>query len=244
MRFDRWKLLSVFVLILGLSASALVACEDDPVATPDQANFRVTVRNTAGALQPLTPSVVALHEPGIRLFQPGSPAGAELERVAESGNNEPLTTALDAMTGVAAVGAAPGPEGPILPDQAGSVELQGSPDLRVSLVSMLVCTNDGFTGVDGIPLPRAVGETVTLRTAGYDAGTEQNTEAAGDLVPPCVMATTGSSGGTGEDQPGISEDEVVRHHPGVDADTDGGDILDDQHRWTDPVAEIVIERIG
>ena len=107
-----------------------------------------------------------------------------------------------------------------------------------------MCTNDGFTGLRSVRLPREVGETVTYRSDGYDAGTEQNTEARADLVPPCVMATTGSAGGTGADQPGVAEDEVIRHHPGIDADTDGDDVLDARHRWVDPVTRVEIERIG
>lgn len=243
MRAFRPRSLAVQLCAVLLFAPGLAACEDS-TGPGDQATFRVTITNSAGALQPLTPTLVLLHEPGFQILQVGSAASPELERIAESGNNEPLAMALEGMADVAAVGTAPGPNGPILPGEMGSVELEGSPDLRISLVSMLVCTNDGFTTVDGIPLPRSVGETVSLRTAGYDAGTEQNTEAQSDLVPPCVMATTGAAGGTGDDQPGVSEDDVIRHHPGIDADTDGDDILDAQHQWTDPVAMIEIERIG
>jgi hypothetical protein len=55
----------------------------------------------------------------------------------------------------------------------------------LSLASMLICTNDGFTGVDSLRLPRDVGDAVVVRSAGYDAGTEQNTEDFADIVPPC-----------------------------------------------------------
>jgi hypothetical protein len=55
----------------------------------------------------------------------------------------------------------------------------------LSLASMLICTNDGFTGVDSLRLPRDVGDAVVVRSAGYDAGTEQNTEDCADIVPPC-----------------------------------------------------------
>jgi hypothetical protein len=55
----------------------------------------------------------------------------------------------------------------------------------LSLVSMLICTNDGFTGVNALKLPSQVGDGVTVETAGYDAGTELNTEDFADMVPPC-----------------------------------------------------------
>jgi hypothetical protein len=212
------------------------------------ATFRVTVHNTTGALQPLTPVAVALHNPATGIFRVGAPASPELERVAESGDLGPLVAALQATNQVfdvdVAFGTVAGQPGPILPGASGSVEVQGPPGLRISLVAMLVCTNDGFTGLRGVRLPKKVGQVLTYRSDGYDAGTEQNTEAAGDLVPPCVMATTGAPGGTGADQPAIAEDEVIRHHPGIDGDTDGDDILDAQHQWTDPVTLVEIERVS
>jgi hypothetical protein len=36
----------------------------------------------------------------------------------------------------------------------------------LSFASMLICTNDGFTGVNSLRLPKDVGETVTVRSAG------------------------------------------------------------------------------
>jgi len=210
----------------------------------EAATYRITVTNTAEALQPLTPSVVAIHNPAARIFEVGSDASAELERVAESGMLDPLVSGLEGANQVFDVGVATGPTGPILPGESASLHLKGPPGARVSLVSMLVCTNDGFTGLDSSRLPEHVGESVTLTGDGYDAGTEQNTEASGDLVPPCVMATTGMEGGTGADQPGIAEDETVRHHPGIDGDTEGDDILDGEHEWMDPVATIEIERVS
>lgn len=214
------------------------------------ATYRITVTNTTGALQPLTPAAVALHNRAADVFEVGAPASEGVERVAESGDVPFLASALGEVNQVFDVGVAfgtvDGANGPILPGASGSVEVQGPAGngLRLSLVSMLVCTNDGFTGLDAVELPREVGGTVTYMSDGYDAGTEQNTEAETDLVPPCVGATTGGEGGTGADQPSIAEDEVIRHHPGISATTDGDDILDERHQWMDPVATIEIERIS
>jgi hypothetical protein len=47
---------------------------------------------------------------------------------------------------------------------------------------MLICTNDGFTGVNKLKLPSEIGQSVTVRTQAYDAGTEL----FADLVPPCA----------------------------------------------------------
>lgn len=252
----RRRTLAPLAVLAAAGALALGACEN-PTRPADAstaalsasraqeaATYRITVHNVAGALQPLTPSVVALHNPAVRIFQPGTAASAELERVAESGDVDPLATALSASRQVFDSGVAPGPGGPILPDQSAILTLQGPPGVRISLVSMLVCTNDGFTGIDSARLPKRVGASASFEVQAYDAGTERNTEARGDLVPPCVMATTGTSGGTGADQPNIAEDEVIRHHPGIDDDTDGDDILTvGQHQWDDVVARVEVERI-
>jgi hypothetical protein len=214
------------------------------------AAYRVTVTNTTGALQPLTPAAVALHNRAADVFEVGTAASEAVERVAESGDVPFLVSALEEVNQVFDVGVAfgtvEGENGPILPEASGSVEIQGpaGKGMRLSVVSMLVCSNDGFTGLDAMELPEKVGETTTYMSDGYDAGTEQNTEAKGDLVPPCVEATTGEGGGTGADQPPVAEDDVIRHHPGISSATEGDDILGETHQWTDPVATIEIERIN
>lgn len=243
-------------VLAAAGALALGACENparpgdggtaalSASRAPGAATYRITVHNVAGALQPLTPSVVALHTPSVRVFEPGTPASAELERVAESGDLDPLTAALSGSRQVFDVGVAPGPGGPILPEQTATLTLKGPPGARVSLVSMLVCTNDGFTGIQSARLPKRIGASASFAVQAYDAGTERNTEARGDLVPPCVTATTGTSGGTGADQPEIAEEEAIRHHPGIDDDTDGDDILTvAQHQWDEVVARVEVERI-
>lgn len=248
--------LAVSLLALPL---ALLAC-DQPIQAPElsasaavdraqeAATYRVTVHNTTGALQPLSPPPVAIHNPGVSLYDVGATASVGVERIAEGGDFGPMVSALEATNQVfdvaVAFGSVNGDPGPILPGTSASVEVQGPPGLRLSLVAMLACTNDGFTGLRSVRLPRDVGETLTYGSDSYDAGTEQNTEAIDDLAPGCVMATTGSPGGTADDQPSVAEDDVIRAHPGIDADTDGDDILDAQHQWSDPSAMIEIERIG
>jgi hypothetical protein len=104
---------------------------------------------------------------------------------------------------------------------------------------MLICTNDGFTGVDGTRLPSKVGQTVTLMTAGYDAGTEINTEDFADIVPPCqgLMGVSSGEPGTGTSNPALAEGGVIMHHEGIQG---GSDLLPAVHGWRDPVARITI----
>jgi hypothetical protein len=112
----------------------------------------------------------------------------------------------------------------------------------LSFASMLICTNDGFTGVDSIRLPKDVGDTVEVDSAGYDAGTELNTEDFADIVPPCQALVGVSSGepGTGVSDAALAEGGVVHHHPGISG---GADLVPAVHGWTDPVSEITVERV-
>ena len=108
---------------------------------------------------------------------------------------------------------------------------------------MLICTNDGFTGVDSLRLPKDVGDAVVVRSAGYDAGTERNTEDLADIVPPCqgLVGVTSGEPGTGTSNPALAEGGVIHHHAGI---VGGADLVPAVHGWSDPVAEITVERVG
>jgi hypothetical protein len=113
----------------------------------------------------------------------------------------------------------------------------------LSMVAMLICTNDGFTGANSIRLPKRIGESATLYAYGYDAGTELNTEAWADLVPPCAGLTGFDSmgAGTGTSNPALAEGGVIRMHPGI---TGAADLDAAVHGWTGPASRITVERIG
>ena len=114
---------------------------------------------------------------------------------------------------------------------------------QLTIASMLICTNDGFTGLDAKRLPRRVGQTVTYEAGAYDAGTELNTEDFDDLVPPCGPLTgVDSMGkGTGMSDPALAEGGVIKHHDGI---TGTADLVPAVHDWDDPVLEVSITRIG
>jgi Spondin_N len=226
-------------LVTGSAAFA-----DAPVAT-----YEVTITNLTEG-QPLTPPVVATHRAATSVFTVGQPASFELKEIAENGNLAPMIAALASDKHVADSSAASAPLVPAgLP---GSAMFGDSVTLTVtasegakflSFASMLICTNDGFTGVDSLRLPTHVGDGVTVRSAGYDAGTERNTEDFADIVPPCQGLVGVSSGepGTGTSNPTLAEGGVIHHHPGI---IGGADLVPGVHGWTDPVAEIAVERVG
>ncbi len=245
------------LLSLTVAALALAACtestEDMPTAPIDDpaaelgfapggtAKFTVTVYNLSDG-QPLTPPLAATHKQSIAMFEVGEPASAGIQAIAENGNADPLKMALEGSNAVSDVVLALETFPPIVPGGDRSFDIYADGGAKwFSMAVMLICTNDGFTGVDSQRLPKRVGETVTVYADGYDAGTEDNTEAWEDLVPPCAMITGfGDQGGTGMSNPALAEDDVIRRHPNIDG---SADLEIDPHRWTDPVAKIVIERV-
>jgi hypothetical protein len=56
------------------------------------------------------------------------------------------------------------------------------PEQQVSIVTMLINTNDAFTGVDAIQLPE---RHVAVRSIAYDAGSEVNNELRAYIPGPC-----------------------------------------------------------
>jgi hypothetical protein len=195
--------------------------------------YDISVENlTAG--QPQTPFVFATHRFSASVFEKGASATAGVQGVAENGDVPGLVAELTGAHGigtVAVVGAAP-----ILPGEsaAAQVIVRGG-NARASLVGMLVCTNDGFAGVDTVRLPEA-GSSATFYGKSYDAGTEINTEAYADLVPPCD-----GLGQAGTSNPALAEKGVVSHHAGI---IGGADLDPAVHGWSDPVVKVTITAVG
>ncbi|MGH2716409.1 MAG: spondin domain-containing protein [Thermoleophilaceae bacterium] len=237
---------------LVAAAAAVTALAAAPAADAKRADsFEVTFTNLTSG-QPLTPAVAATHRGKNELFEVGSAASFGLKEIAENGNNAPMLTRLGSDRDVADVVEAPG--GPLVPaGKPGSAMFDDTTTFsittehgarRLSLAAMLICTNDGFTGVNSLKLPRKVGDSVTVETAGYDAGTEANTEDLADIVPPCqgLIGVTGEPG-TDQSDPALAQNDVIRHHAGI---TGRRDLLPGVHGWdvNAPVARISVTATG
>jgi len=186
-----------------------------PVTDPDApgGTYTITFTNTS-ATQPMTPPVVALHnapdaaENGVRLFEVGAAAEPEVVGVAENGDVETLATLVGSLVGtsVSAFGVAvvdPAAPGPVLPGETSELELTtNAADQVLSLVSMVVCTNDAFSGVDSMAL-----EDGTFTAPIYDAGSEVNTLELNYWVGLC--SPDGMSDNLHQDEGG-----TVQPHPG------------------------------
>jgi hypothetical protein len=216
----RLALLSVTVLALG----AVLA----PPAMADPAKrWRVTVDNlTPAGSQPLSPPLLAVHSRRIDVWSVGELASHAVAAIAEDANNMPLESALDADARV--LDAFTGAGGPIPPGASRTFEVVGGGRFdRLSLVTMLVNTNDAFTGLDSEKL-RGRGETL-LRMA-YDAGSERNNELKAFIPGPCCG------------NPFVRDPEgaAIAPHAGI---AGGGELDPAVYGWTGPAARISIERL-
>ena len=126
---------------------------------------------------------------------------------------------------------------------ATTFDIVARPGDKLSLATMLICTNDGFTGLDRAKLPKK-GSAVYL-TNGYDAGTEENTESSGDIVDPCSLLGPVELAGdpNGNDDDGVDTDPAGRiaHHPNISGD---GDLSAHDHGWTDPVTKVTVTQVS
>ena len=112
--------------------------------------------------------------------------------------------------------------------------------MTISVSTMLVNTNDAITGVSSVPISAMqVGDSVTMRSIAYDAGTEANTEAAAHIPGP-------AGGGEGFNAARDDIADRVAMHIGVVGLDDGFATSDltGQHRFDNPVATVRIERIN
>jgi len=206
----------------------------------------VTVQNLTHGSH-FTPLLVAAHNKSIQLFKSGTKASAALQAMAEGGNTSGLKTALDG--GGANYDSASGLLAPGDSFTTVQINTDGTDNTLLSLVGMILPSNDGFVGISNWKIPSKVG-TYTVNALAYDAGTEANDELlgldnpgmpgnAGIPAAPSGHAGAGGTGAAGEDT-----NKQVHIHPGVlgDSNPNGGisDLDSSVHRWLNPVAKITV----
>jgi len=209
--------------------------------------YEVTITNLTPG-QPITPPLLVTHSKDAGFFTPGEMASDELQQLAENGNAEPLVEMLQGKMGILDIVQGTAPLVPA--NDPGETGLNYSETFTVSaegnmrylsFASMLVCTNDGFAGIDSVKLPFYKQKTVYA--SAFDARTEMNTEDFADIVPPCqgAIGITSDDEGTGASNPAIAEDGVVIPHPGI---MGGEDLQRNVHAWGNPVVKIDIVRMN
>lgn len=232
------------VLSCGLLLSA---CSDnDSVATPAPApdvEFEIQITNLTNA-QPLSPPAIVIHEAGYHAFVDGQAASLGLEMLAEGGDNDQLLAEAVTESQYIAHVDIPAPIAPRAKSPVYNISVPQADlaNAHVSLVSMLVRTNDAFSAIDGKSISGLqVNETMRLSAPVWDAGTEANSEAT-DTIP--------GPGLDGEGFNATRDDRiaVVRFHQGIVGNTKTEDglttsVLGEQHRFDNPSMRISITRV-
>ena len=241
-----------FVLTGAIAAIAFAIPLGGPANATTGSSYEVTITNLIAG-QPLTPPAVATTRGSVNVFTVGARASSGVQQIAENGNPAPLIETLEDTPGVSqALVTGTGPL--VLPSVPGGATFDGSVTFTItagsgarflSWVSMLICTNDGFTGVNRLRLPASVGGTASVSTFAYDAGTEIDTEDFADIVPPCqaLVGVTSSDPGTATTNPALAEGDVIHHHQGIKGIAD---LVPEIHGWDvdQPVATIEVTRVS
>jgi hypothetical protein len=193
-----------------------------------------------------TPILITAHDNMSHQFQAGEMATPALQKMAEGGN---IADLMSAATGNNELVVGNPAEGLLAAGKkVDSIMLDTQTMTHLSIVAMVLPTNDAFIGLDAWEIPTTPG-TYTLNVNAYDAGTEANDEIInGGGMPgsPGIPAAPGMDGGAnGTGVSDTSGNDKVHIHPGVLGDTDnagGNSDLDSRiHRWLNPVARVVVE---
>ncbi len=231
--------------LIGLAALMLSACSSDndlntepppPPPPPAMAKFTVTITNITHD-QPFSPIAIISHNDNYQAFTIGQAATAGLEVLAEGGDNssfmQEASSSVDSNAQASGSGiVAPGANETI------EIEMLASEVARLSVITMLVNTNDAITGRANIDISQlANGDSVSFRGVVYDAGTERNTEAAGTIPGP-------ADGGEGFNAARDDIADQITMHPGVVSMDDGltTSVLTQAHRFDNSAIAIAITR--
>ena len=206
-------------------------------------NIDVQVTNLTHGMH-FTPLFISSHTSASNLFEVGQTASAALKPMAEGGSIADLIT-----TSPAGSVNSENPVGGFLAPASTSpvVTLDTGANDKLSIVAMLLPTNDGFVGLDSWTIPTEAGSYTVFLNA-YDAGTEVNDELLNTATGGAEDGIPGAPGmNAGANGTGVTTTEsntMVHIHRGNLGDTDltaGVSDVDSRiHRWLNPVAKVVI----
>ncbi|GFD67438.1 spondin domain-containing protein [Alteromonas sp. KUL106] len=219
----------------------------------NSAVYTVQITNLTYA-QPFAPAAIILHESGYHAFAEGEAASMGIEVMAEGGNPAMvIEEAMDSTDFLDALNS-----GGILGPKTSSdmftlvVPELDADDLRLTVTTMLVNTNDAFTGLNAADVSNmSVGDVKTFMTVTWDAGTEANTETAATMPGPAAGAAGGGGEAAGYDPVRDDLADVVRLHTGVTTNANATDpsreglttsVLAEGHRFDFPTSRVVITR--
>jgi Spondin_N len=229
-----------------LALSALLVALPVSASSEHLRTYRVTLTNLTHG-QPFSPPVAATHHKNLHMFQVGHTASNQLAAIAQDGDEVPMFNLFNSAAGVTQavdIGRPLTTSGKTVGSFTDSVtfDIRAQARDRLSLATMLICTNDGFLGLDAVRLPHAGSRTLLL--VGWDAGRENNTQKSIDLVDPCSVlgpvTLAGDPNGNRDVEVATVPLAVVQLHPGIKPI---GDLSPATHGWRDPVAKVTITRL-
>lgn len=228
-------ILRVALLVTSLSAMSIT----------NAADFNVKITNLTNGIW-YTPFLVAAHPDGTSLFEAGQPASANLQAMAEGGDISGLVADLQGLGATIAENPA---NGMLPPAMSADVDLNtdGTTNVLLSIVAMLLPTNDAFVGLNAVTIPTEPG-TYVFAVPAYDAGTEANDELVTGGGAPGAAGIPGDPGGlTGTGGTGAAAADAntnVHIHRNTLGDTDANagisDLDSTVHRWLNPVVRVVV----
>ncbi len=216
------KLRNTMKLLAVVSMLSLLLVPMAASAQTGELVYEVTVTNLTSK-QILSPPLIAVHSSSMHVWQVGGIASEGMRVVAEEGKNDKLVEELNGKATVSTGGLH------LMPGESVTLHINAARGDVLSAATMLVQTNDAFTGLDNVALPSG---STTLETNAYDAGTEENTELAADVPgPPFNGHMHGTP--TNPRQP-------IDMHQGITGRADVGKEFD----WNNPVARYTINSLG
>ncbi|NOX75871.1 MAG: hypothetical protein GXP17_04505 [Gammaproteobacteria bacterium] len=217
------------------------------VSIAQAATWDVTITNLTNGNH-FTPLLVTAHDHNTHLFEAGMPASVPLEHMAECGHLAPLLASTE--VGGADADTIDNPAMGKLAPGASTTAMLDTTETHLSVVAMVLPTNDAFLGLESQHIPSEAG-TYTYYVNAYDAGTEANDEML-MTTGSCSITDSGMMPGAPGADAGVNGtgaatadgNTMVHVHRGVlgDLDAEGGnsDLNSTIHRWQNPVARITV----
>ncbi len=227
----RFLVLSLAAIVLAAALTAAAFADDPGRQGAVTKRWHVTIENLtppgpgAPGSQPLSPPLFVVHSSRTDLWSVGAIASHPVAAIAEDADNTIAESAFPKLRGVHEVFTGPGGPIPSGTSRTYTVETESGFN-RLSILTMLVNTNDGFTGLDSY---RLRGGGATLYRMAYDAGSEKNNELLAYIPGPCC----------GNPFVRDPEGKLIRMHRGI---TGGHDLDPAVWGWEGAVAKITMER--
>ena len=222
--FIRAVLTASLVAVSGLSHTTAFAGEYKA-----EKSYTLEVTNLTKGIA-FTPLLAASHSPAISLFEVGMPASEAVERVAEGGDIAPLMMALSDSSKVFTTSQS---EGLLMPGASTEIMISAKGYYKkLSLIAMLLPTNDGLVALNGAQLPRHKNHSKTYFMYAYDGGTEMNDELCASIPGPQCGGEPFSPEDDGEG--------YIYPHPGIHGESE---LTRMEYQWSGPVAKVVVTRV-